>query len=303
MKKIIIVLLFLLCNFFISLTVSGNINEVPALQIGSEPNDQGKPEFVYYYPQMQEIREKVNSILLCDTLMSLILSENCSLDATEEEQESCETLPEGWSLYPCNGTKVLEALPHLHLSPDKIISGYFYRTFMIGVPFLLVFDADENPSIPEEYLTNDYEKIPPLGDLEILNYISGDKSYESYLETSILNKMIPNHTSVFDRNTWSTHIILNDQMVADANRDRGSSFEVPLIDELKSSKWNWTGDYPERFDPVIYSQNESIIVQFYTYSGLNDQKIVKYTDIYPNGSYIPESEEFLIASGGGGYYY
>ena len=303
MKKTIIVLLFLLCNFIIVLTVSGTTSEPSALLSGSDENNQKTPEFVYYYPHMQTIREEADRIILCDTLLSMISGGNCPFDGFNEEQEECVPLPEGWSLYPCNGTAVLEAFPHLHISPGKKISGYYYLTFMMGVPVLSVFDTNETLTLPDEYKTDMYNKIPPSGDGEIFKYISGDNSPESYPEASVLRKMIPNHTSVLKRHTWSAHIILNDDMVATARNDTVSSQAVPSSDELKSPKWNWKGDYPERFDPVVIIRNDSVTVQFYTYSGLNNRIITRYTDTYPNGSYIPESEEITIASGEGGYFY
>jgi hypothetical protein len=65
--------------------------------------------------------------------------------------------------------------------------------------------------------------------------------------------------------------------------------------------WEWAEPKPTDWRPVVDVQENQVTVTFYTFCGLETERITRHTDTYPAGSYSFQTEEQVIATGPRGY--
>jgi hypothetical protein len=64
--------------------------------------------------------------------------------------------------------------------------------------------------------------------------------------------------------------------------------------------WTWNEPAPESLLPTVVAVHPAG-VRFYSYTGLEVEKIVRHVDSYERGSYRFETDEVIIARGPGGF--
>ena len=205
---------------------------------------------------------------------------------------------DGWIIYPCDPTLIISAFPHLTFHPDKKIGGYYFREGIGGNAILSVVDKDEEITIPENMSNYSIFLNLPPGDRDYLVYVDGDKSPQSYLEASVLYREIPDIGAFWHGISWGTHTILDDNLVSPSQDIMGEyGKEIPDMTELSGPEWNWSFERPISFNPSVTILDTKAIVEFYSYSGLHQEKIIRHTDTYTNDSYNPDVEDLSIATG------
>lgn len=260
-------------------------------------NTTGEKIVVFTGPVLNIIRKNAKNRAYCPQLDDYYQEDNCS-------GKNCTGSKSGWILYPCDPTAILQAFPHLTLDKDKQISGYYYREFAGGNSKLGIFDKGAKPVLPDNITTYSVFDDIPVGDPQIMRYISGDKSPESYLEASLLSREIPEIGAFWHGLDWSDHEIIDDTRLSDIHtgENRGLS-SLPSLHELNSSRWAWSDDKPVSYNPVVTTGKENVTVQFFTYSYIEMEKIVRHTDLYIPGSYDPVTNETILATGDAGIMY
>jgi hypothetical protein len=285
-------------------SVFGNISQdIPEnIQIESSSADFYGKNITYHYSDLEKIRTKAGYLTSCPELESTRVLNVFPADGDVSDDPVHNQQNNGWILYPCNPTVILNAFPHLRLDAKKKIAGYYYQELIGGNVLLSVIDKNTNISFPDNLSELSVFDKKTKDERDIMSYIRGDKSPDSYIEASLLSREYPEISAFWHGIEWDTHSIIDDDRILQKDENNKNIFsKFPDISELNSPDWKWTEGKPLHYDPVVIFGNDTVQVQFYTYSGRHPQKIVRHTDVYTNNSYKPISEDIILATGKYGY--
>lgn len=139
----------------------------------------------------------------------------------------------------------------------------------------------------------------PPGALEnIMEAIEGDGTPWSYMSASIFARAAAEVAPSWHGAVWATQRILDeDPWASTQDPEKASSMHRPANIE----HWKWMEDKPSEWNPSVVCDDEVIIVRFYTYSGLMQQTIYGYTDIYRSNCYKFMWDARIVADGPRGY--
>jgi hypothetical protein len=168
-----------------------------------------------------------------------------------------------------NGIGFIFAVPIRRSLPDPPESGFSFSWSPSGSP---VFRADEEP-LPE-WIYSDFER-----------FIEGDGSPLSYFQASIFIRELREMGSLWHGCSWSTHDVLTS------------------ASQIAEQKWEWKEEKPRDWRPVVRQYSAGLWqVNFYSHTGLRQEKIVMHEDTFTKG-YQFEADDIVIALGEGGYIY
>ena len=132
---------------------------------------------------------------------------------------------------------------------------------------------------------------PPEALDDVMEAIEGDNSELSYISASIFAREISELGAIWHGCSWTSHEIIDKNYSSD-------EFSMDEIDD-----WDWSEDKPKDWRPSVVRTEDKFIVNFYTYTGLLPEGIVRHTDIFAANSYRFTSDSKMIAESGGGYIY
>jgi ribosomal protein L7/L12 len=126
----------------------------------------------------------------------------------------------------------------------------------------------------------------PIGACGIEDALRGDRSPQSYLAASILIRVFGEKGNGWNGQEWTSHSIV----ASPTDKDW-----VWVQDEVRCD-----ADMQPR---VEISKEGNVLVTFFSVTGLEWVRLVRHRDHYLPGSYRPESDLTVCATGGLGYVY
>jgi len=223
--------------------------------------------------------------------------------------------PQGWTKSSVDPMKLLEVFPCLHLKEGMVLRAYQFRE---GDNYdvngnAVVFAVPEDLPFPEpeectESLRGFLSAPRPPGALDdVMEAIDGDGSPWSYLSASLLARELQEFGAIWHGCGWTTHCILSrNPLVSPGRGARRRSIENPLQPDSSDPfenprEWKWLKSRHREWRPTVGKDAGSMVVRFYTYTGLGQYRICRHVDTYKPGSYCFKSEGTDIATGPGGY--
>ena len=94
------------------------------------------------------------------------------------------------------------------------------------------------------------------------------------------------------------------------NKEEEESLQVVLPKEWEAALnlpstekglWTWLPDEPQVWGPTFKSNQNEMMIQFLTYTELGQERIVRHTDRYQRGQYLPQRDSVVVGTGKGGY--
>lgn len=203
--------------------------------------------------------------------------------------------PNGWSKSKMDPMKVLDAFSALHIKKGFVLRAYQYVSggngngVVWGMPEDNAFpEPDECPKLEDTALECPH---PPGVVEDVMTVIDGDGSDLSYLYASLCGREISEFGAMWHGCSWTSHRIVDEQSgLADFNLE-------------KANDWDWSEDKPKDWRPSVKTVNDKVITNFYTFTGLGAEGIVRHTDTFSAGSYCFVTDSEMIANGPGGYVY
>ena len=217
--------------------------------------------------------------------------------------ETPQDTPEGWAKSRVNPNKLLDVFTPLTMRKGFVLRAYTFREEQNGNG--VVWAMPSNAEFPEPKdcptLENHLLKAPKPFDAldDAMEAIEGDGSAWSYLAASLLRRELSEFGAVWHGSRWLTHTVLDDDPW------KGGSAKP---DELAMDKpttpvdqWKWLEERPKSYVPEVKIEKDRVTVTFYTYSGLEKERIYRHVDTYRPGKYRPKVSEKMIAEGKGGF--
>ncbi|MBB3207841.1 hypothetical protein FHS27_003668 [Rhodopirellula rubra] len=143
------------------------------------------------------------------------------------------------------------------------------------------------PSAPSWETQNPlWEGERPVGARGIEEALRGDHSPQSYTDASVLIRVFGMVGSGWNEQEWNSH---------------------QIVSQPTDENWSWIqGEVRSDADlqpSVEIETSGNAIVTFFSVTRLNEVRLIRHRDRYRPGSYHPESEVLLCATGGQGYVY
>ena len=214
-----------------------------------------------------------------------------------------EDTPEGWAKSRVNPNKLLDVFTPLKMRKGFVLRAYTFREEQNGNG--VVWAMPSNAEFPEPKdcptLENHLLKAPKPSEAldDAMEAIEGDNSAWSYLAASLLRREISEFGAVGTDARWVTHTVLDD----DPWKDGGAKSDDLAMDKptTPADKWTWLKDRPKSYAPEVKIEKDRVTVTFYTFSGLEKERIYRHVDTYRPGKYRPKVEQTTIAEGKTGY--
>lgn len=214
-----------------------------------------------------------------------------------------EDTPEGWAKSRVNPNKLLDICAPLKIRKDFVLRAYTFREDQNGNG--VVWAMPLNAEFPEPKdcptLENHLLKAPKPSEAldDAMEAIEGDNSAWSYMAASLLRRELSEFGAVWHGSRWGTHAVLDDDpWKAGAAKADDLGMERP---HSAPDKWKWLEDRPKSYAPEVKVEKDHVTVTFYTYSGLEKERIYRHVDTYRPGKYRPKVVEKVIAEGPSGY--
>lgn len=200
----------------------------------------------------------------------------------------------GWVLCPFDLPAVLALLPGLSVREGFRVLAYAYRQGGNGNG--VVWAQPSYLAPPSSQFTPDSLFSPPRppGAVPLLEALTGDGAPRTLLYASLLARELADFAARWHGISWGSHQIL---------------------DALPPSPWSWqhklSAHWPafsagavQTFDlrpRAVVHPDGSAVVSLLTISQLGTERLLEHTDTYRAGSYRPNTESRVVATGGPGY--
>ena len=194
---------------------------------------------------------------------------------------------------------MLKPFNALRLKPGYVLRAYVFREggngngIVWAMPVESVFpEPDQCSHIEDRFL----EPPKPAGAVNnYMDAVDGDGTPWSYLSASLLARELGEFGAAWHGCDWSTHRILG----AAPWQDTG---EKGLLESSgPASTWKWSEAIPTEWQPTVTVNATRVTVMFYTYTGYDQQGVVRHTDVYTRGKYRFKAKETRIGVGNAGY--
>ena len=209
-----------------------------------------------------------------------------------------DDVPEGWSISPVDPMAVLAVFQPLRIKEGYILRAYQFREGGNGNGFVWAVPVDTEFPHPEECqrLHNVFlaPHKPPLALDNVMDAIDGDGTHWSYMCASLLAGNLLNSERC-GMDAIGIPIGFSERTPGDGVKGMKDQ------DISRLSEWTWTEKSPRNWSPRVSEDDNTVVVTFFTFSGLGRETIFRNTDTYMPGSYTFEAERQEIATGRGGY--
>jgi len=211
--------------------------------------------------------------------------------------------PEGWAKCAIDPQKLLEPFKPLRLRSGLVLRAYQFKEEGNGNGVVWAMPADAEFPEPKDCptLENHLLKAPkPFEALDdVMEAIEGDGTPWSYLAASLLRREFSDFGAIWHGTNWALHFVHDeDPWMADPPKPDEPPLDRPTT---KAAEWTWLGDAPKDWRPQVKVEKDRVTVTFYTYCGLEQQRLYRHTDTYRPGKLRAKVEEKVIAEGGPGY--
>jgi hypothetical protein len=134
---------------------------------------------------------------------------------------------------------------------------------------------------------------------DAMEAVEGDGTPWSYLAASLFRRELSEFGAVWHGSTWSLHFVIDeDPWMADPPTEGEATLDRPAS---KAAEWKWLAEAPKDWRPQVDVAPDRVTVTFYTYCGLEKQRLYRHTDTYKAGKLRAKVEEKVIAEGPGGF--
>jgi len=205
--------------------------------------------------------------------------------------------PDGWSISPVDLTKVVNVFSLLRLKQEMVLRAYQYRQGHDGNSVVYAMPAGER--LPVIKVKTKQPARPATALENIMEAIDGDGSLESYVQASILRREINEFGALGHGSDWELYHVLGDTVWADPSQ--ASVSPAQATPSGTAHMWQWAIQQPDDFHPKIEQQDKVVKVNFYVYTALGKERIIRFEDTFKTGSYTFQTDSQLIATGPQGY--
>jgi hypothetical protein len=140
---------------------------------------------------------------------------------------------------------------------------------------------------------------PPGALDDLLDAIEGDGTPWSYMSASLFAREAAEFGALWHGCSWSTHVILGrDPWATPPEEPERSPMEGPTG---AADVWTWRDEKPARWEPCYRAARSERAIVFYTFNGLGQEMIYRWTDTYKKGSYNFTTNREQVAEGRGGF--
>jgi len=210
--------------------------------------------------------------------------------------------PEGWSKSRFDPMTILAVFKPLQIKEDLVLRAYQYQGDRDGNGVVWAMsseaefpDPNDCPRLEGVFLQP--PKSPTALD-NVMDAIDGDGSPWSYLCASSLARELAEFGAMWHGCNWGTHAVLG---ANPWNRAAGKEDSDTGRPTGPVSEWIWAERPPKGWSPRGVETHNTVVVTFFTFSGLGQEALYRHTDTYRPGSYRFEMEKTQIATGPGGY--
>jgi hypothetical protein len=133
---------------------------------------------------------------------------------------------------------------------------------------------------------------------DAMEAIEGDGSARSYLAASLLRRQLDEVGALWHGCRWSVPVVLDkNPLKARGPKENETPLDWPTAG---SDPWTWHEQEPSDWSPQVKVEADRVTVTFYTYCGLEKQRIYRHVDTCKPGKYRARVKEKEIATGGNG---
>jgi hypothetical protein len=214
-----------------------------------------------------------------------------------------EDTPEGWAKSRVNPNKLLDVFTPLKIRKGFVLRAYTFREDENGngviwaMPSNAEFPEPKDCPTLETHLLRAPKPSEALDDA--MEAIEGDNSAWSYLAASLLRREFSEFGAVWHGANWSLHFVLDkDPWLAAPPKEGEPTLDRPTA---KAAEWTWLEEAPKDWRPQVKVEKDRVTVTFYTYCGLEKQRLYRHTDTYKSGKLRAKVEEKPIAEGPPGF--
>jgi hypothetical protein len=206
--------------------------------------------------------------------------------------------PDGWSKCRIDLRRAVAVFSSLRIKPGYALRAYVFRAGDNGngVVWAMPADAPWPEPEPSPHPARDlFEPPRPDGALkDYMEAIDGDGTPMAYMSASLLARELAEFGALWHGCSWDAHAILGANPVVPGQRD-------PELREI-SAEWTWNEPAPAEWQPVVDMGGDRVRVTFHTFTGLDQERILRHTDVFSPGRYSFQPEDpVVVAVGGDGY--
>lgn len=160
----------------------------------------------------------------------------------------------------------------------------------------LIPDMDCNSDVTGVSDAGQWTCIPDLpkgGDEELMKYITGDQSTDSYIEATLLQMVLTD----FGQSIWGEDHVLLDDIRWEKIKN---TYRCPpgTICNKSDKGWYWDEEEPGSVNLSVIEDENSIKVCFFTFEDRINYYLVRYEYKYQPGSYISQITSYALARQG-----
>jgi hypothetical protein len=215
--------------------------------------------------------------------------------AVQVPQETAE----GWSKSSIDPAKLLTPFAPLHLRKGYSLRAYQFKEDGNGNAVVWAMPANADFPDPKDCptLENHLLKAPKPAEAldDAMEAVEGDGTPWSCLAASLLRRELSDFGAMWHGSNWGMHFVLDeDPWMADAPDSNTPPLESP---NGPASEWKWLEDAPKDWRPRVDVYADRVTVTFYTYCGLERQRLYRHVDTYRSGKLRAKTVEKVIAEG------
>jgi len=202
--------------------------------------------------------------------------------------------PEGWSISSISPSPVLNFFKPLRLKPAYSLHAYQYRNCASGKG--VVWALEKRAKLPEPDSSSPDQLPRPVGALaDYMEAIEGDQSPWSYVCASLLSRELEDFGAYGSDISWMTYLILDCDPWVQPNPAGHALAGQGFAKDL--DHWTWLQPKPVEWSPLVRMKGRSVMVQFYSFNGYDQQRILLTVDNYVKGRYTFKRNEKTVATG------
>lgn len=203
----------------------------------------------------------------------------------------------GWRKSPKNPMELLAVFKRLSLNQKYVLRAYVFSEEGNGNGIVWAMPKDSQFPEPDdcEQLQDQFLSPPkPDSAIKFEDVLRGNGRPWSYLEASLFIREAREFGAQWHGCFWSDVRILDRDPFTKEGDLKTATQEQDVV---------WKNPKPKDWRPQIVVDKNQIRVCFYTYNPIGSETVSFNEDVYVKGSYLPESQNMIIAQGPGGIIY
>jgi hypothetical protein len=200
-----------------------------------------------------------------------------------------DTGPEGWAKSEVDPGEIVRVFKRLRVRPGFRLRAYQFRAGENGNGIVYALPDGYFPD-PADCRSRRRTALGGPAPKKALPFfmdaIEGDGSPLSYVSASLLLRELCEFGALWHGTSWSDQTLL------------GADPRGEIISDTE--EWFWHRENIA-WRPSVACSKASMVASFYTFTGLEQKRVICHEDTYQPGSYSPECRSEVVASGPMGY--